>query len=193
MDVKPTLVDTFTRGSDLIGRNIEVSWPEDSEFYTARVADYRPKTRKHLICYIKDEKVETENINLRTTKRQWQMLPVKQEDDYIIGKRVIFDPDENDTTEDTYGKTACVLQALPNEELRCNAACCKWKFSSVNVNNHTIIFVADEFLTSVRMADCNFILENSLRQGPRRVLVSSSTPRTRNTFIVSKLIQPKFQ
>ena len=144
---------------NLLGKKIEMKWPLDDKFYSARVADYRASTRKHLLCYVSEQGVSTEQVNLNDTHRVWHVSMDQCEKHDLIGKRIVFDPYVPEA--DLHTNTACVLDLkYPLTPLPCRGACCKRQFSTFSNAFFTIIYVSDDFLTTVRLADYNFVLEN---------------------------------
>ncbi|GAQ80957.1 S-adenosyl-L-methionine-dependent methyltransferase superfamily protein [Klebsormidium nitens] len=71
-DVAPPLVSSGLLGQALVGRHVEVYWPQDNTFYVGLVQSFNPRNKRpYKIFYAADETVE----HLDLPQEQWRLVP----------------------------------------------------------------------------------------------------------------------
>lgn len=76
-------------GRLLVGRHIQVKWPQDNSVYTALVVDFFPAENQHKILYHSDESIEVLELGDGPRQRPWNYFDKKPKDP-LEGKKIFL-------------------------------------------------------------------------------------------------------
>lgn len=152
--------------TELLGKRISVTWPKDKTTYPARVIDYNEKKKIHRVIYDIDNSIEELNLARR---KYTAIAPEGDEanEKCIIGKKIILEVAVNDEVEDDDAPkddyTCMVLRKScdvedEEEEGEGGDDDEEKKESDETSVMVDVIYLANEYITSVDLSKHNFVI-----------------------------------
>lgn len=148
-------------GLELVGSCVSVKWPDDGQFYEARVVRFLQESGQHTVAYEHDGEYCVETFNMNNRKRKWKHLPepfpwLNDDPLYgLVGKVIGIDMEPEDTPEEALSKTAVVLDARQESPTYWN-----WTRWTEPIKKppllHKVIFQSDLFLVDVDFSEHMF-------------------------------------
>lgn len=157
-------------GLALVGKAISVLWPSDGTYYPALVVGFHPRARRHKLIYLEDESVESADLGIGPTQRDFRLADPAT--DPLVGKTIRFLPDAKppkpswfdfmrDPKEKTTHKFCVIVFAKIDYEPQENEVCSPAPPKGDDTPNlyYRVIYLANEYLATVDLAHVQYIVE----------------------------------